>query len=241
MATRLKAPTFTSFKGTFKFPSIDKPDYGSKDHPDPAGSYRVKLVGKLSDPDVQKMLEKLKPYYDQAKPNAEAAFKALKPESRKKLGAVKMNPLYTELLDKETEEPTGEIEFSFKMKASGEYKKGPKAGEKWTRKPDVFDAKANKMSRVPPIWGGTVGRVSFEIGVNYETGEPGYFISGTGAGGLKLALVGVQILELVQGGERDASAHGFGSEDGYEADQGGFADESAGSDVATGAAPNDDF
>lgn len=240
--SRAKAPTFTSFKGTFKYPSIHKPDFGSKDYPDADGSYRVKLVGKLTSPDVQAMLTKLKPLHAAAKAEAERKFKELKPETRKKLGAVKMADLYTELLDKETEEPTGEIEVNFKMKASGTYQKGPKAGETWSRKPAVFDARGNKLSNVPEIWGGTTGKISFEVGVDFQTGEPGYFIPGTGSAGLKLSMLGVQIIDLVQGGERSAAGHGFGDEGaGFEADQGGFSDESTAATPASTVSADDDF
>jgi hypothetical protein len=72
---------------------------------------------------------------------AEEQFKQLKIDSRKKLGKVSVNPLYETLYDKETEEPTGEVKFTFKRRASGTFKKGPKTGQKWSHKLAVFDSK----------------------------------------------------------------------------------------------------
>jgi len=240
-----KAPKklLTTPKGIFKFPSLTRPDFGTKEYPCPEGRYKVTLILRESDPEVQKFLATLNPIYADAQAFAERKFSELKAETRRKLKSVSMNPLYTEALDKETEEPTGDIEFSFKMAASGTYKKGPRAGETWTRKPGLFDAKRQKIVKAPDIWGGTVGRVSFEVGADFETGEPGYFIPGTGMGGLKLALAAAQVIDLVSGGERSASDHGFGEEDGYEGsaeDDSGFREESEASDE-TGAGDDGDF
>lgn len=220
-------PKFVTPRGTFKFPKIKEPDYGSKDYPKPDGEYSVLLVLQADAPETKAFLAKLQPAYDDARQEAERAFKELKVETRKKLGAVKINDLFTTLYDKETEEPTGFIQFKFAMTASGTLKKGPKAGQKWFRKPDVFDAKGNPIKKVPDIWGGTVGKVAIEA-------RP-YFVVGQGVGGLKLALTGVQIIDLVAGGERTAASLGFGEEDGYSHDDssveetpdtGGFGDES---------------
>lgn len=206
---RKSLPKFTSPKGPFKFPKIKEPDYGTKDYPKPEGEYSTKLVLKAASPEAKSFIKSLTPAYEEALAAAREEFKALKPETRKKLKEITVNPLFTELLDKETEQPTGEIEFKFSMKASGEYKKGPKAGQRWTRKPDVFDAKGNRIPKCPDVWGGTIGRVSFEA-------SP-YFIPATGAAGLSLKLTGIQIVELVSGGSKSAKDHGFeADEDGYE-------------------------
>jgi hypothetical protein len=205
-----KKPKFvkmTTPRMTLKFPKLSAPDYGSKDYPKPDGEYSTKATLKADSPEAKAFIKALTPHYDAAVAKAEEEFKALKVETRKKLGKVNMNDMFTTLYDQETEEPTGEIEFKFAMKASGELKKGPKAGKRWERSPDIFDAKGLPMRKVPDIWGGTVARISFEI-------QP-YFIPGTGAGGLKLALAGVQVIDLVSGGQRDAGSHGFGEEDGY--------------------------
>jgi hypothetical protein len=215
-----KAPTLSSPRLVFKYPKLTEPDFGNQQYPKPDGEFSLKGIAKLAAPSTQAFIAKLQPLHDAAVEKAEEEFKKLKAETRKKLGAVKVNDLYTVLLDQETEEETGEIEFKFAMKHSGEYKKGPKQGQTWRRYPALFDAKGkalvvrdkkgNLLPNAPQIWGGTVGIVSFE--------PSEYFIPGTGAAGLKLNLSAVQIIELVSGGQRSASAYGFKEEDGYEAE-----------------------
>ena len=209
--SRPKAPKFTSFKGTFKYPKVNAPDTKFKAD----GEYSVKLIGNAQAGDVLNLIAKLEPLHRRAIENAEVEFTKLPAVARKKLGKVTVNPLYTELLDETTEEPTGDIEFKFARAASGTYKSGPKKGEKWTATIGKFDAKGVEMTKAPDIWGGTVGRVSFEVGINHENGAPGYFIPGTAAAGLSLKLQAVQIIDLVSGGQRTAAGHGFGEEDGY--------------------------
>jgi hypothetical protein len=203
-----KLPSFTTPRLRLAWPKLTAPDYGTKEYPKPDGEYSTKAVGRLDDPEVKKLIAALQPAYAEAMKEAQEAFAALKPETRKKLKAVTENPLYTELLDKETEEPTGEVEFKFAKRASFEAKKGPKAGQKVHIKVPLFDARGVAITKAPEIWGGTVARVSF-------TASP-YFIPGTGAAGLKLNLDAVQIIELRQSGGRDATGYGFGQEeDGY--------------------------
>lgn len=214
-----KLPSFTSPRLVFKFPKLVEADFGSEQYPKPDGEFSTKAIGKASDPGVQRLLKQLQPLHDAAVEKAEEEFKKLKAETRKKLGGVNVNDLYTELLDQETEEPTGEIEFKFAMKHRIEIKKGPNAGKTIYRYPALFDAKGKPLivrdkkgkllPNAPQIWGGTVGIVSFEAS--------DYFIPGTGAAGLKLNLTAVQIIDLVSGGQRSASSYGFSAqEDGYE-------------------------
>ncbi|HWL80082.1 MAG TPA: hypothetical protein VNR89_03955 [Roseomonas sp.] len=241
-----RLPKITSPKGRLGFPKLVEPDYGNQQYPKPDGEFSTKLVVNADDPAVKAFIEKLQPFFDTAEDEAKEKFAALKAETRKKLGSYKMNPLFTELLDKETEEPTGEIEFKFARKASGEYKKGPKAGKRWQATVPLFDAKGRLIPThdkngdvrpdAPKVWGGTLARVSFE--------PSAYFIPGTGAAGLKLNLEAVQIIEL-GGGARSASSYGFGAEDGYAHEEdnesgGRFSDEE-GDEGTSGATQTPDF
>jgi hypothetical protein len=211
MATERKnLPKINSPALPAAWPKLDKPDYGSKQHPDPDGSYKTGLVGRLDNPAVQALVRKLEPLHAAAVAEAEEQFKQLKIDSRKKLGKVSVNPLYETLYDKETEEPTGEVKFTFKRRASGTFKKGPKTGQKWSHKLAVFDSKGRLMAKVPEIWSGSIIKVQF-------TASP-YFIPGTGVAGLKLGLEAAQLIDLIKGGERSAKDYGFGEEDGYEHD-----------------------
>jgi len=247
--SRPKAPKFTTPKMIFRFPKLSEVDFGTKDYPKEDGEYSVTGIMTASDPKVQAFIKKLEPLYQQAVANGEVAFKALKAETRKKLGSMKANPLFTELLDQETEEPTGEITMKFAMKASGQYKKGPKTDQFWDSRPAIFDRKTNTLVQgfrfrdraedetiadvhvkgKPAIWGGTTGYVSFEVGLDKD-GEPGYFIPGTGAAGLKLALTAVQVIDIVSAGQASADSYGFGREDGDEDEDGETSDKSASDD-----------
>lgn len=219
-----KNPSFTSPRGVFRYPALSKPDYGNEEFPKPDGEFKVQLI--LDAATAQPLLDKIQPLYDAAIAEGEEKFKGLKVEQRKKLKELKVNDLYAPEYDRETEEETGNLIFKFAMVASGKNQKG----EEWSRKPALFDAKGKPLPKTAPaIWGGSEGKVSFEA-------VP-YFISGTGAAGLKLRLQAAQVIELVSGGQRDAGAYGFGAEDGYEASDeteeaadGSFKDESGNSD-----------
>lgn len=223
--TKNKFPQFTTPRGIFVYPKLSEPDYGNKDYPKPDGEYSLKLRMTKTDADAfvarkNKDGESLQSLYDEAMRDAEQAFAELKVETRKKLGEVKPNDLFTVLYDQETEEPTGDVEFKFKMKASGEYKKGPRTGQKWARKPDLFDASGRKIGGGVNIWGGSEGKVSFVAS--------SYFIPGTAAAGLRLMLGGVQVIELVSNGSRAADSYGFGQEDGFGYDPDEYREEDAG-------------
>lgn len=197
----------TSPKGKFRYPALNTPDYGTDDHPKPAGEYKVHLI--LTEKEAAPFIKELQPIYDEAIRAGEEAFAGLKVEQRKKLKELKVNPLYDEEYDKDTEEPTGNLIFKFGMVASG---KNKKTGEPWKRKPAIFDSEGQPIKQPPQIWAGTIGKVGYELAP--------YFIAGTGAAGLKLRLSAVQIIELVSGGAANASQFGFGKEEGgYVADQ----------------------
>jgi hypothetical protein len=188
--------------GLFQYPFLVKPDYGNEKFPDPDGTFKVNL--RLTEAEAQPLLELLQPVYDQAMEDGKEGFSKLKVEQRKKLKALTENPLYAEEYDKETEEPTGVIVFKFTSKASGTNAKK----ERWERTIPLFDAKG-KPFKPRMVGGGSLGKISFEAAP--------YFVPGTGSAGVKLYLNAVQILDLVEsGGGRDASAFGFGAEEGYE-------------------------
>lgn len=215
-------PSFTTPKGVFVYPKLSAPDYGSKDYPKPDGEYSLKF--RLSQTDAEEFINRkskdgtsIQSLYEEALRDAERQFGELKVESRKKLKEVQPNALYTVIYDQETEQPTGEVEFKFKMKASGTLQKGPRAGQKWTRKPDLFDAKGRKIGAGVNIWGGTEGKIAFSV--------RGYFVAGTAAAGLTLMLNGAQVIDLVSEGSRSADSYGFGEEEGFGYDPDDFREE----------------
>lgn len=194
-------------RGVFRFPALSAADYGTADYPCPEGRYKVDVI--LSEAEAQPLLKTLEPLLEQARVEGEEGFAALKVEQRKKLKNLTLNDLYSVEYDKETEEPTGNLIFNFKMAASGKSTKNGVTRE-WNRKPQLFDAKGKPLTgKLPDIWGGTIGVVAFEA-------SP-YFIAGTGAAGVSLKLSAAQIIELRSGGQRDASDFGFDEEDGWSA------------------------
>lgn len=222
-----KNPEFVSPRGTFRYPKLNEPDYGTEEFPKPDGEYSVRLI--LTEEDAQPLVDQLQPLLDAAVAEAQEKFKELPVATRKKLKEVTVNDLFQVEYDQETEEPTGNVIFKFAMKASGVTKdKKP-----WSRKPVIFDAKGKKLKNPEPIWGGTEGKVAFEV-------RP-YFIAGTGAAGLKLGLNAVQIIELVSGGGRDAEGYGFGAEEGYEAGDNEDADDNGTFQDESGSDDNQDF
>jgi len=204
-----RLPTVTTPTGAFRYPKLTEIDYGTKEYPSKDGNYNVRLV--LTAEEAAPLIAELTPLYEQAIVEGKEQFAALKIDTRKKLEkkngkeGIDVNPLYTELFDEETEQPTGNLEFKFKMKAGGEKRKGGR----WSRKPGIFDAKGAPFPRGVDIWGGSTGKVAFEP-------RP-YFIPASGAVGLGLGLEAVQIISLVGPGMKSADSYGFAEEEGLDA------------------------
>lgn len=226
MADKPKIVKMNTPLGVAKWPKLTEPDYGTKDYPKPEGEYSLKLVFNEADPTFVKFREKMEAYMVPVEAMAEAAFADLKKPQRDKLGSPSRNDVFTPIYD-EDDEPTGEVEMKFSMKAGGVVKKGPREGKKWSRKPQLFDALGRPIKGKVDVWGGS------ELIIAFEFTEDGYFIPATGAYGIKLQLSAAQIVTLRQGGERSASDYGFGAQDG------GF-DASALADQAAGADEEDD-
>lgn len=231
---RKKLVEMTSPRGVFIYPKVTAPDYGNEKFPKPDGEYQLRLRVQQDDPITENFIKQLKVHFNEARELAVAGVAAMKVGARKKLqekhgeDGFFFNDLFAVVYDKDTEEETGEIEFKFSMKASGTRKDG----KKWSAKPALFDAAGRPIKKAIEIWGGTEGKVAFKI-------SP-YFIPGTGAAGIKLMLTGVQVIDLVQGGERSAASMGFGAEDGYSYDPEDHADEDEGADQDGGSTDGDD-
>jgi hypothetical protein len=205
-----KRPQLMSPKGKFRYPKLNEMDWGTEKHKKKDPEYNVQLVLKADSPEAKKLIKDLEPFYEEAKAKGAEGFKALSVKTRKELEkdgvkGPKIASLYETIYDKETEEPTGEIAFRFKMKAKGVSKK---TGKPYEKTPVIFDAKGNRMVKLPTIWGGTVGKVKFEP---YP-----YYADGQNTCGLSLFFVGIQIIELVTAGGASAESMGFEEEEGYE-------------------------
>ena len=161
------------------YPHLNKPDVRFSE----AGEYKVTL--KVAKSDATAMLK----LYNSA---IEDALKLA--EQNHKGKGIKNAP-------KPFTEEDNYVFFKFKMKATGV---NQKTKEKFSQKPQLFDAKKNPIPLSTIIWGGSKMRVAFNL-VPYYTPMLG--------AGITARLKAVQVIELVEG--KDSNL--FEKEDGYEA------------------------
>lgn len=200
---RPKLQRVTTPRGTFKYPRLIEPDTKF----DADGVFKVTLI--LSEEDS----EDLRATLDAA---MEASFEQAKKDNPKKAKKIKMaDAPYSEELDEDGNE-TGNWEFRFKLSAVG---KDRKSGRTWKNRVMIFDGKRTPIKKGISVWGGTEGKVSFDI-------SP-FFTDLIGAG-ISLRLRAVQIIKLVSGGDSDdPDQYGFDEdvEDGYEFDENDVTDQ----------------
>ena len=160
------------------YPHLNKPDVRFSE----AGEYKVTL--KVAKSDATAMLK----LYNSA---IEDALKLA--EQNHKGKGIKNAP-------KPFTEEDNFVFFKFKMKATGV---NQKTKEKFSQRPQLFDAKKNPIPLSTLIWGGSKLRVAFNL-------VP-YFTPMLGAG-VTARLKAVQVISLVEG--KDSNL--FSKEDGYE-------------------------
>jgi hypothetical protein len=216
-------PRLITPKGVAIWPALNPgdPDYKFKKD---TGEYhaRLRIPGdELGD---------WQPIIDVAQALLDEAYEAKKAElTREKKGALlkelnKAEPIIKPEIDPETGEETGDYIFRASMSARVDIKNGPKAGQSFDKKPDLFDARGKPLKNPPKIGGGSV----LKLGVVVMD----YWMPKDKTIGVRFELEGAQIIKLVSGGQRTASDYGFGVEDGDEIEDveqtGGFSDETGG-------------
>ena len=227
MAKNDNVVKMTAPLGISAWPKLTEPDYGTKEYPKPDGEYSVKMLWSETDPDFVAFREKLEAYMPEVEATAQSRFEELKKPQRDKLGAPTLNPLFTPVYD-EDDEPTGQVEAKFSMKAGGIIKKGPRAGQPWSRSPALFDAFGRPLKKKVQIWGGS------ELVIAFSFMKDGYFIPATGIYGVKLQLEAAQVVTLRSGAAKDASGFGFGKhEGGFDIEDVEDDDDDAGDGVAS--------
>ena len=160
------------------FPHLNKPDVRFNE----AGEFKVTL--KVAKSDATAMLK----LYNSA---IEDALKLA--EQNHKGKGIKNAP-------KPFTEEDKFVFFKFKMKATGV---NQKTKEKFSQRPQLFDAKKNPIPLSTLIWGGSKLRVAYNL-VPYYTPMLG--------AGITARLKAVQVISLVEG--KDSNL--FNKEDGYE-------------------------
>ena len=161
------------------YPHLNKPDVRFSE----AGEFKVTL--KVAKSDATEMLKS----YDKA---IEDSLKLAEQNNKGK--KIKDAP-------KPYTEENNFVFFKYKMKATGV---NQKTKEKFSQKPQLFDAKKNPIPLSTIIWGGSKMRVAYNL--------VSYFTPMLGAG-ITARLKAVQVIELVEG--KDSNL--FEKEDGYEA------------------------
>jgi len=203
--------------GVLVYPSLTAPNYGTQQYPDEEGSYRTNLRLIKNDEAVQAFLQKLDEVMELSKQQADEAFAHLPLKTRKSIqesqGGIKPKPIYQDVYDEATEEPTGEIELRIRKKASGKRKDGTK----WQapRLP-LFDSASppKLLPKTVEIWSGSKAIINLEA-------QP-YFMN-TGHYGVSLRLNAVQIHSLVsRGGSQNAADYGFEGGGGFDYDEAAF-------------------
>lgn len=187
----------TSPKGTAVYPHLNKPDVKYK----PEGEYHIRLAVPVSDPKAVALMKLI----DDGIAVSVATARKENPAKAKKINACSDKSYSMEKDDDDNE--TGNVLFSFKMKASG---KSRKTGEEFTQRPALFDATGNPLSQDTKVGGGSVVRVSFELLEFFQNTKIG--------AGVTLRLKGVQVIKLVEWGSGDAAYHGFEAEEAEDED-----------------------
>jgi hypothetical protein len=195
-------------RGTAVFPKLNTPDTKF----DAAGVYETKLrlspdsddavIGKQSVTQAE-LFEALEAMRDKFLAEKKAELAASKdPKAKAKAKTISAKDIGEPGLDDDGNEDGTRI-IKVKMKASGTSAKGP-----WTRQPKLFDAKNKTIDiKGPAIYGGSILKCAAKA-------VP-YYMAQENSVGVSLYLEAVQVLDLVSGGGRSASAYGFGTEDGY--------------------------
>jgi hypothetical protein len=204
------------------WPALNEPDYKFKKD---TGEYHARL--RISPDD----LPAWQPVVDAAQAILDEAFEAKKAElTREKKGALlkelnKAEAIIKPEIDPETGDETGFYIFRASMNARVDIKNGPRAGQSFDKKPDIFNAKGQSLKNPPKIGGGS----ELKLGVV----PMDYWMAKDKTVGVRFELEGAQILKLIQGGARTADFYGFTAEDGDDIEDGdepvktgGFADES---------------
>lgn len=201
MSAKKKLEQVTSPEGIAQFPWLHKPD--TKFNPD--GDYKVTLALPAKAKETKEFIAKLDEAYDAAVEKAKAEVAEKKGAAAAKKIKLADKPYKLEE-DKDTGKPTGNMLVNFKLKAKVKSKKD---GEVYEQHPHIFDAKGKRLAVTPRVGGGSKIKTSAFL-VPFYTAQVG--------AGLTLRLRAVQLIELVEFGDGNATSYGFGEEEGYEAE-----------------------
>ena len=206
------------------YASLQKPDFGSADFPQPRGEYKVNLIVPMEQ--AAPLIKKLQKIADDSYAEMVADHEANPPKV-----APGKRPVPVRQGDMPWfEDGNGNVVFKFKCYASYE-----KDGEKREINLKVADSRGKKIEVVPNISGGSELKVRFSV-------FPYKWNTAVGAS-IKLQLDGVMLVKLVEfgGGDDDWGdevVEGGFEDDSYDRD--GFDQGSDGDDAGSSAPADDD-
>jgi hypothetical protein len=225
--TKTKAPKITSPKGVAVWPKLNEPDRRFKAE----GEYSVKLRLRKDAEGVPEFLAKLQEFHKTLSAQAQAEGKEAWAKAKaagkkpKPFNNDIVPPSITDVTD-DNDQPTGEVEIKFGMKALVK----PKDGTPWEQRPALFDAKGAPVTPGTKVGPGSIIRVNF---------SPVPFFTPLVGSGMSLRLNAVKIIERREW-SADASYYGFGEEEeGYTFEEGDSSDSDSGS-TDGGASATDD-
>jgi hypothetical protein len=193
-------------KGVLVHPWVNKPDTKFKTQ----GEYKATLLLEPSDERdaLVAMLEaELERTYEE-----QCAELARDPKNKNKKVKRCEDAQWGDYVDEDGNE-TDMMFFKFKLTASGVRKDGTT----WTMKTKLFDRYNKPLDAEVQVWGGSTGKISFEM-VPWYQAKFGH--------GLKLSLSAVKLIDIVEGGGGNAGSYGFDDdEEAGEAEAGADRDE----------------
>lgn len=190
MADQKRFEKIVTPKGKAVFPYLTSPDTKFNE----SGEYKVNL--RLPKEDAAELMEKIN---EKTEEHWNETYNQAKAAAKKKMQ--KHFP-YDDIYDEETEEPTGDVMFKFRMNAQVKKKDGTVVD----LQPKVFDKYGRATTKY--VGGGSIIRVNAQL-------VP-YHVAATGHVGISLRLNAVQVLEFNSGGS--AEDFGFEVEEAMEAE-----------------------
>jgi hypothetical protein len=158
----------------------------------PLGDYSINL--QMTEADAAPMCEKLEGLIQET-------FKKAVKEKPPLKNSLTTQDVMSVVYDRETGDPTGDVEFKFKLKA----KVQKRDGSWYEQEPVVLDAKKTPLTGDTLIGNGSKVKVAFE--------PIPYVMQSTKKVGVSLRLKAVQVIDLVEYGNSASSV--FDEEDGF--------------------------
>ncbi len=181
MAKRKPLPKYNTPVGVAKYPHLNKPDTRFDDD----GVYKVDII--VPADEAAELIEYLEGIRDEH-------FDSLDAKKRKQYSKA---PVCEDELDEAGDE-TGNVIFKTKLNAVGRNDKG----DEWRNEPKLFDSFGRPVdSEEVQIWSGSKLIVAGVVRA--------YAMGSTKKVGVSLKCDGVQIIELVSGGQATADSFGF--------------------------------